>query len=179
MPDQAAPGYTLTARILHWLTAVLVLTMIPIGIVMSNFDLGSNGDRLFDLHRSMGAVLLPIMLVRLVYRWTNPPPRLPDDLPAIQQLAAHLTHWGLYILLIAQPFIGWVATSAYRAPIVVFGLFELPPIWPVDQAFSGRAFALHRWIGFALAGLIAMHVGAALFHHLVRKDRILMRMISG
>src|SRR5687767_9049561 len=110
----AAPGYTAIAKALHWLTAALVLTMIPIGIVMSNLSLGPAGDVLYDIHRSIGAVLIPIVLVRLVYRLTNPPPPLPADIPAIQQLAAHTTHWALYALLIVQPIVGWVATSAYR-----------------------------------------------------------------
>ncbi len=174
-----APGYTLTARVLHWITAALVITMIPIGVVMANFDLGSRGDVLYDIHRSIGAILLPIMLIRLVYRWMNPPPPLPDDIPAAQQLAAHVTHWTLYFLLIVQSLIGWIATSAYRAPIKVFWLFELPPIWPVDQGFSERAFALHRWIGIALALLICLHIAGALYHHFIRKDRVLMRMVGG
>ena len=179
MPDVVTAGYTATARALHWLTAALVLTMIPIGIVMANVDLGSTGDRLYDLHRSFGAVLLPIVVIRLIYRIANPPPPLPGDIPAIQQLAAHMTHWALYLLLIVQSLVGWVATSAYRAPIKVFWLFELPPIWPVDQPFSERAFALHRWIGFALAALICAHIAAALFHHFVRRDQVLLRMVRG
>ena len=179
MPDVVTAGYTATARALHWLTAALVLTMIPIGIVMANVDLGSTGDRLYDLHRSFGVVLLPIVVIRLIYRIANPPPPLPGDIPAIQQLAAHMTHWALYLLLIVQSLVGWVATSAYRAPIKVFWLFELPPIWPVDQPFSERAFALHRWIGFALAALICAHIAAALFHHFVRRDQVLLRMVRG
>ena len=172
------PGYTLPARILHWLTAAIVLSMIPVGLVMANFDLGSKGDLLFDVHRSLGAIVLPIVLIRLVYRLTNPPPPLPADIIPVQQLAAHFTHWALYLLLIVQSFVGWVATSAYRAPIIVFWLFELPPIWPVDKAFSEKAFLLHRLTGFTLIVIIGMHVGAALFHHFIRKDRVMMRMIS-
>jgi cytochrome b561 len=179
MPDVVTPGYTATARVLHWLTAVLVLTMVPIGIVMANVDLGSTGDWLYDIHRSIGVVLLPIVAIRVIYRWANPPPPLPDDIPAIQQLAAHMTHWALYLLLILQSFVGWIATSAYRAPIKVFWLFELPPIWAVDQAFSERVFVLHRWIGFVLAALICAHIAAALFHHFVRRDQVLLRMLRG
>ncbi len=173
-----AVQYTATARALHWLTAALVLTMAPIGIVMANFSLGPTGDVLYDIHRSIGAILLPLMLIRLVYRLNNPPPALPVDLPAIQQLAAHLTHWALYGLLIVQSLVGWVATSAYRAPIKVFWLFELPPIWPVDQAFSERMFAVHRWLGIFIAFVLCAHIGAALFHHFIRKDDILMRMVG-
>ncbi len=170
--------YSATARVLHWLTAALVLTMIPIGIIMANFSLGPTGDVLYDIHRSIGAVLMPIVLVRLIYRLSNPPPPLPADIPAIQQLAAQTTHWALYALLIVQPVVGWIATSAYGAQIKVFWLFVLPPIWPVDQAFSERMFAVHRVLGIAMAMLLCAHIGAALFHHFIRKDDVLLRMVG-
>ena len=101
MPESATPAYTLTARVLHWVTAALVLTMIPIGVAMANADFGAWQDTLYDLHRSIGAVLLPLVLGRLLWRLTHPAPPLPADIPAIQQFAAHATHWALYGLLIA------------------------------------------------------------------------------
>jgi cytochrome b561 len=174
-----APGYTRTARAWHWITAVLVLIMAPIGIAMANADFGKAQDTLYHVHRSIGMLLLPIVLIRLIYRLRHPPPPLPDEIPAIQQVAAHMTHWALYVLLIVQPIVGWIATSAYRAPILFFWLFEVPPIWPVDQPFSEQAFALHRWIGIAIAVLVCAHIGAALFHHFILRDRVLMRMVSG
>ena len=103
----------------------------------------------------------------------------PDDISSIQKLAAHATHSGLYALLIVQPFTGWIATSAYRAPVVVFGLFELPPIWRESRAFSEQLFFVHGLIGIAIACLVAAHIGAALYHHFVRRDRVLLRMITG
>jgi cytochrome b561 len=175
----AVPAYTLTARTLHWVTAALVLFMLPLGFVIAHDWGGPLQDQLYNLHRSIGALVIPIILVRLVYRLAHPPAPLPDDIPAIQQLAANATHWALYALLIVQPFVGWIGTSAYRAPIVVFGLFELPPIWPEDRAFSDQVLFIHGLIGLAIAGLLAAHIGAALHHHFVRRDGILMRMISG
>ena len=175
----AAPAYTITARTLHWVTASLVLFTLPLGLVIANDWGGPLQDRLYDLHRSIGALIIPIILVRAVYRFGHPPAPLPDDIPPFQQLAAKATHWALYALLIVQPFVGWIGTSAYRAPIVVFGLFELPPIWPEDRAFSDRVLFLHSLIGLAIAGLLAAHIGAALQHHFVRRDRILWRMITG
>lgn len=179
MPDNLAPAYTLTARVLHWIVAVLVLSMIPFGLIMVRLDSGPTQDLLFNLHRSIGAILLPIVLVRLVWRLQNPPAPLPAEIPALQRVAAHATHWALYVLLIVQPLIGWIATSAYRAPIGVFWLFELPPIWPEDRAFSEQLFAVHRLLGFAIAALVCAHIGAALFHHFILRDRVLMRMITG
>ncbi len=100
-------------------------------------------------------------------------------MPALQQLAALVTHWGLYALLIVQPIVGWIATSAYRAPTLFFWLFELPPIWPEDRAFSDAMFVVHRSMGILIAILICVHIGAALYHHFVLKDRVLSRMVSG
>lgn len=174
-----APGYSGVARAFHWVTAALVLFMVPAGILMANMPEGPAQDILFHLHRSVGAVLLPIVLARLCYRLAHPPPPLPADIPAPQQVAAQATHWLLYALVLAQPLLGWVATSAYRAPILVFWTFELPPIWPEDRAFSERVFAIHRWVGYAIGLLATAHIGAALFHHFVRKDAVLLRMLRG
>jgi len=134
-----APGataYSLTARVLHWLTATLVLTMIPAGIVMVNIGSGALQDFLFNLHRSLGVTLIPVVLLRLVYRLINPPPPLPGDIPLVQQFAAGCVHWALYALLIVQPILGWFGTSAFPAPLIVFGLFEIPPLCPLDCALS-------------------------------------------
>ena len=110
-------GYSFAARVLHWITAVIVIGMIPAGIYMANASPGPTQDLLFHLHRSFGVVLLPIVLARLAYRFTHPPPPLPNDIPAVQRSAAHAVHYALYALLIVQPIVGWIATSAYRAPI--------------------------------------------------------------
>jgi cytochrome b561 len=176
-PD--TPGYSLTARTFHWTTAVLVLAVIPLGILMGNVGGGPLQDFLFNLHRSIGAVLLPIAVARLLYRIGHPPPPLPAEMPAIQAFAAHFTHAALYIFLIVQPILGWVATSAYRAPISVFWLFTLPPIWPENRGFSERLFGVHKVVGITMAVLLIAHVGAALFHHFIRKDDILLRMLRG
>jgi cytochrome b561 len=175
----ATPAYTVTARTLHWITATLVLINLPLGLVIANDWGGPLQDQLYNLHRSIGALVIPVILVRLVYRLGHKPAPLPDDIPAIQQLAAGATHWALYTLLIVQPFVGWIGTSAYRAPIVVFGLFELPPIWPEDRDFSDRVLFVHGLIALTIALLLAAHIGAALHHHFVRRDRILLRMIGG
>ena len=175
----AIPAYTVTARVLHWLMAALVLVMIPLGIVIANEWGGPVQEPLYNLHKSIGAVILPLVALRLIYRLTHPPLPLPADIPPIQQFAAHATHWTLYALLIVQPTIGWIATSAYPAPLPVFGLFELPPIWPEDRPFSERLFAVHRFLGITIAVVAAMHIGAALHHHFLRRDRVLMRMVTG
>lgn len=172
-------GYTLPARLFHWLTAIIAIGLIPAGIYMADASPGPTTDLVYNLHRSFGFVLLPIVLLRLVYRMIAPPPELPPDIPPLQQFAAHATHWALYALLIIQPIIGWIATSAYRAPVTIFWLFELPPIWAENRAFSERLFFVHGALGFAIAALALAHIGAALYHHFIRKDDVLLRMMRG
>jgi cytochrome b561 len=174
-----SPAYTITARVLHWITAVLILSTIPLGLVIANDWGGALQEFLYDLHRSIGALIIPLIPLRLIHRWANPPLPLPDDIPAVQRFAAHATHWALYALLLVQPILGWTATSAYRAPITMFGWFELPPIWPENRGLSELMFSIHGLIGLVLAGLVAVHIGGALYHHFIRKDRVLMRMITG
>ena len=176
LPVQA---YTSTARVLHWTTAVLIFIIIPAGIAMTYAPPGPVQDTLFHIHRSTGALLIPVILLRALYRFGHKPLPLPDEIPTSQRFVAETVHWLLYALLIVQPFLGWIATSAYRAPILIYWTFELPPIWPEDRAFSEQLFVLHKWLGFAIAGLVAMHIGGALFHYFIRKDNVLQRMTGG
>lgn len=178
-PDRTIPGYTATARALHWITAAIVIALIPGGLYMANAEPGPAQDLAFNLHRSLGVVLLPLVLVRFVWRLRDPPPPLPRDIPLRQRAIAHAVHGILYALLIVQPLVGWIATSAYRAPIEVFWLFELPPIWPQDRAFSEGLFVVHRAFGMLIAVLATGHILAALFHRVIRRDDVLMRMLRG
>ena len=76
VPIEAAPAYTVTARVLHWVTAALVLTQIPLGLAIANVKLGPWMDTLYNLHKSIGATLIPLVIIRLLYRFANPPPPL-------------------------------------------------------------------------------------------------------
>jgi cytochrome b561 len=116
----AVPAYTMTARILHWVMAILIPSMLPLGLVIADDWGGPLQERFYDLHRSAGTLIMPLIVLRLVHRLANPPLPLPNDISAIQQLAANATHGCLYALSIAQPILGWMATSACRAPITVF-----------------------------------------------------------
>jgi cytochrome b561 len=178
-PDAQMAAYTPVARALHWITAVLVLILIVVGVIIANTGDWPGKMVVYDLHKSTGIIVLPLVLFRLFYRLTHPPAPLPAHIPPIQQMAAHANHWALYALLIVQPIVGWIATSAYRAPIPVYWLFEMPPIWREDRAFSERMFTVHAAVATLLAIAATGHIGAALYHHFIRKDEVLMRMVRG
>jgi cytochrome b561 len=173
------PAYSVTARVFHWLVAAIVLGLITVGVIIANEWGGPWQERLYDAHKSTGILLLVLIVLRLFYRLGHPPAPLPADVPALMQFVAHATHWVLYALLIIQPLVGWIATSAYPAPVPFYGLFELPAIWPEDRALSEWLYGVHRLMGIGIACVAAAHIGGALFHHFVRRDRVLMRMITG
>ena len=179
MVDPDTPAYTPVARVLHWLTAVLVLSLLPIGFTMTHLDEGPLQDSLYHLHESIAATLIPVIVIRLIYRVTHKPVPLPAEIPALQRLGAETVHWLLYALLVAQTIVGWIGASAYGAPITIFGLLNLPPIWPKDSDFSEDVLLVHDVIGYSIAVLACAHIGAALFHHFVQKDRVLLRMVTG
>jgi cytochrome b561 len=178
-PGAAHAAYDMTARVLHWITAILVLTMLPLGVVIANRWGGEWKDWLYNLHRSIGTVVMLVILVRVGYRLTHRPLPLPEEIPLSQRRASRVVHWALYTFLVLQPFIGWAGSSAFPAPVIVFGLFSLPMIAPADRALSDQLLFVHRWTGVTIACLVTVHIAAAIYHHFVRRDGVLMRMIAG
>jgi cytochrome b561 len=149
-PSRAA--YSVTARTLHWVTAALVLIMLPLGLVIANRWGGSWQDWLYNLHRSIGAVVLIIILVRLGYRLTHQPLPLSDEIPQVQRRAAPAVHWTLYTLLLVQPLVGWAGSSAYPAPVILVGsAFVCAPI----DCFGHRLPCGHPCRGRHLSSLCA------------------------
>lgn len=174
VPREEYSGF---AKLLHWTVAACVLFIIPAGITMANLPDGDTKNALYTLHRSFGALVLALMVIRLTYRLVNGVPAPEPTLTSWQRIVSHVVHLSLYALLIAQPIIGWVATSAYGAQISVFGLFTLPAIVAKDEALAKPLFAVHELIGFVIAGLLVMHIGAALYHYFIRRDGVLQRML--
>jgi cytochrome b561 len=175
--NDAVVRYSAPARILHWLTAIAVITGVSLGFAMLSAEPGPRQNQLFDLHRSFGATILALTGVRLLWRLYSPPPPITAPMPAWQARIAHITHILLYVLLFIVPLVGWAGTSAFGARIPVFGLFELPMILEKNKAVADVLLPLHAALALSLSGLVILHIGAALHHHFVRKDDTLRRML--
>lgn len=185
-------GWGLPARLLHWGMALLILGLLGLGWYMVNVV--GTGDlvlrfRLTQLHKSFGFVVFALALLRLGWRLANPTPTEPPG-HAWEKAAARAAHLALYGLMLALPLSGWLMASAspmndpgafpFQVRNMVFGLFELPdPIHPGDRRLEALFKAVHWWAALALAVLLIAHAGAALMHHLIRRDRVLLRMTVG
>ena len=183
----AARGYTATAKTLHWLIALLVVAMIPMGLVMKRGGLGL-GDRiwLYQLHKSIGLTVLVLMAVRIVWRLTHRPPPFPEGMPRMERAAAGLVHLALYGLLVALPVCGWVMVSAAALPVPTRVFWVVPvPHWPgLDElapplrgGYETVFKDLHLALAIGLGILALLHAAAALHHHFGRRDDVLRRML--
>ncbi len=167
----APSRFALPARILHWLMAVLILAMLLIGAGMLSTTTARYPE-LLAWHRPIGLAILVLALIRLVVRATHRPPPLPADLPPIQAAAAKGSHYLLYASMIAMPLIGWAMQSAGGYPITIWKGVTLFPILPHDIVVYGRLRLAHGLFAYAFFLLILGHLGAALFHALVRRDGV-------
>jgi cytochrome b561 len=163
--------FTVLQRSLHWLMAAMVLTMLFIGVNMVA-TLQPRYWTLVSIHKPLGAAILVLALLRLGVRLRRGAPALPSDLPGWQAGAAKASHVLLYALLIAMPLVGWSMLSAGGYPIVLYGPVHLPPIMPHNDALHAVLRAAHTWLAFLLFGVILLHLAAALFHALIRRDGV-------
>ena len=127
----------------------------------------------------MGFVLLILVVVRIIIKSRSTPPSpLPSSIPPLQQKVAHFTHVMLYAALICQPLLGWYATNAWGVKnIPIFGLFNLPTLVDKNRELGNSLLEIHGYIGFLIAALILIHIGAALMHQFIKKDGVLLRML--
>lgn len=169
-------GYGLVSRLLHWGTVLFLLVMIPTGIIMTQHVPRPLQDALFVLHKGLGSVFLVLILLRLGWRWGHPPPPLPASVPDWQQRVARLTHAGLYLLLLVVAVSGYVRVTTGGFPIEWLRALGIPPLLPVDKPVGEIAAVVHFWAKLPLYALIALHVGAATWHGIARRDGVFSRM---
>lgn len=168
--------FTPLQRLLHWLMAVCILAMLFIGVGMVS-TIKPIYLTLVSIHKPLGIAILVLVLIRLAVRLRYGAPPLPADLPEPMKLAAHLSHYALYALMIAMPLIGWGMLSAAAYPVVLFGGLRLPSILPQSDGLHTLLWNAHFYLAFVFFALILMHVAAALFHALVRRDGVFETMV--
>ena len=172
--------YSSTARTLHWTTVALLAVQFPVGLYMVYRGKSLNlwdglTNVLYGGHKLVGVTILFVVLWRLVYRISRGAPADEPTIEPWQRVVSHLNHWGLYVVLIAAPIAGYIGISLF--PALEIGPITLPSMVAPDEEAAKTAFAVHGLLVLLLALLIAMHVGAALFHYIIRKDNVLGRMI--
>ena len=169
-------GYGRVARLFHWITLLLVLVMIPVGIVMTQEIPRPLQDRLFILHKGLGPIVFLVVVLRLAWRWISPPPPLPDSVPPLQRKASAAVHALLYVFLLVMAVSGYVRVTTGGFPTEFLNWIGIPPLLPKSEPVAEVAKAVHATAILGLLLLIAVHVAAALYHGLVLRDGVFSRM---
>jgi cytochrome b561 len=159
--SSALVEYRLGAKILHWLTVVLVLFMVTSGVIFKQFD-GMFSETLYLLHKTLGPLTLMVVLLRLFYRvafWGRAPEVQADGRPTI--------HYVLYGALILVPLAGWAGVSDFGSRTILFG-YSLLAIWPEGAGYADLLLQLHAYLAFALLALVALHIGIAMQDYMTR-----------
>jgi cytochrome b561 len=166
--------FAAVSRVLHWLMAAMVLTMLTIGVAMVT----SLADYhvLVSIHRPLGIAILVLVVIRFANRLLNSPPALPPTMSRTERLAATASEYAMYGLMFVIPLVGWGMLSAARYPIVLFGAVHLPPILPHDPALFAVLRRAHTILAYSFILLFLAHLGAVLYHALIVRDGMLKRM---
>ena len=166
-----------TTRLMHWLTAGLMLLVFVLAFSIDRAASRASHTALLQLHRSVGITIWALTLVRLVWRHFAKYPDWPSDMPPTMRAAAKASEYALYALLLVQPILGVLQTSAHGDHVNLFFLGQLPALIEKNRSLAQLLLAVHKFVGFSLLGLIALHVSAALFHHFWRRDDTLTAML--
>lgn len=163
------------SKIFHWLTAVLIFIQIPLGFYAESLRLSPLKIDVFVWHKSLGMLILLLVVARLLWRIKN---TLPVALATnrLQQLLASLAHGMLYFLMLALPLSGWVTSSAANFPVKLFWMVPLPAIVGPDQDLKALAAQVHEICVFVTIAILLVHIAAALRHHFILRDSALKRM---
>jgi len=172
------PRYTKTAMLLHWLTALLIVSGFALGVTMVDIPgLTPTKLKYFSWHKWIGVTVLGLACVRLLWRLTHPAPAYPDAMPAWQKKAANGLHHLLYVLIFAVPISGYFYSLAAGVPVVYLGIIPLPVLIESNQELKPILKTVHYLLNMALLAGVGLHVLAALKHHFIDRDGLLKRML--
>ena len=180
MSNNVVQRYSTPAIALHWIVAILVLAMIGLGLYMTDIPRGTPERAFFfNLHKSIGVTTAILVLIRLWWRFRNPPPPLPSSVPAWQVQASKLSHALQYLCLILMPLSGFSASQFTKYGVTYFGLFKIPPMAWENKVIYDFLHGIHGVTAGFLITLVLIHVAAALKHLLFDRDRVFLRMLPG
>ena len=166
------------SQLLHWTIAILIVLIGIVGLVMGELPRSPKYFWVYTAHKSLGLTVLALVLVRIGWRLYAGAPRPVPGTPRLQALLASATHGAIYLLILALPLSGWIYDSANALrPFRWFGLAEVPKLSPPHEALADAMHETHELLFWVLIALVIGHAGAALYHHFVRRDATLARML--
>jgi len=165
------------AKSFHWLVAAIIFVQFALGKIAEEMAVSPQKLELFVWHKSLGVTVLLLVLLRIVWRLTDAPPRPATVRARWEHLAAKMSHGLLYLLMLAVPLSGWWISDTSRISFKAYWFIPVPDLLTADKAASQVAEQVHGFLTKALLVLIVLHVAAALRHHLMLRNDTLRRML--
>lgn len=167
--------YSPPAVILHWLVALLIVTLFGLGWYMMEIERQPGADWYFNLHRSLGVTVAALIVLRLIWRASHQPAPLPGAVPFWEQKLSLAAHWMLYACMIVMPLTGFLGASYNKSGVAFFG-HQLPFRSGPDRNLSKLFFTIHESLVWIFVSVIVLHALAGLKHLVVNKDKVFQRM---
>jgi cytochrome b561 len=177
MIRNTASNWGSVARGLHWLIGLTIIGMLAFGWWMNHIP--ARADRFFyrQIHADIGYVLLLLLVIRILWRLFNPAPELR---PRWLGVLARLHQWVLDFAALVVIMLGWAHSGAHTPNYASwFGLFQVPQLTSPDKVEAQLYEDRHILFAYVLLALIVLHVLAAIWHHRVRRDTVVLRMVRG
>ena len=161
-------SYGTISKTIHWVMALLILTLIGVGLFMTGLD-KAEPDRLkiYGMHKSFGVLVMWLAVLRLIWIGYSRPPALPEVLRKWEKGLSKAVTSLLYVLMLAVQFSGYVMTQAAGFPVRFFGLLDMPVMFEKSKALAGFAHTSHTVLVYALIALLLMHLAGALKHRFI------------
>jgi cytochrome b561 len=171
-------GYTATAKALHWLMALILISAWILGYYSSLLPLSEKiATDSVTIHKSVASVTLFLLTARLIWRLIHGTPEAPPTMGKTARIASKLGHFALYVCMIALPVSGWAWSNSAGYPVPVAGLFHLPMLIEKNKGIFHLLETTHVTLAYVIAVLVLGHIAMALKHHFVDKDSILVSML--
>jgi len=177
MLRNTSSSYGLISKIFHWSISLLIISMLIVGFTMTSMENSPDKWELYSMHKATGIVVLSLVSLRFLWRLSNARLDLPTDLPLWQKVASRLTHYLLYVFMFLMPISGALMCILKGKEINVFSLFTIPALAEKNIPLAHFFNNIHGISAVVFAGLISLHIIAGLYHHFIRKDNILTRML--
>ena len=159
----------------HWVMAALIFYAAASILIADDLPRGAFRDLIKTSHNSVGAVVVVLLALRILWRMVSTAPPMPDGMSPRQQRLARLAHFGLYGLMAAVPLLG-MAAHFLRGRGLEFGFFSIASPLAANRALSRSIKEVHELAAYALLGLVAFHIAAALWHQFIKRDGLMGRM---
>lgn len=177
MINNTTIAYGSVSKFLHWTVGLAIIALLAVGLYMEDLEPAPFKFQLYGIHKAVGAIVLGLVVLRVFWTTFQTKPNAPMGMAPATYRMVSFGHAVLYGFMVLMPLSGWIMSNAAGYPVDVFGFFTLPEIASKNEEVRHFFGEVHELAGYGLIAMLAAHILAAIWHHVVKKDDTLQRML--